>query len=79
MLLAVSVPAAEPAPPVRTAVRAGRLIDPRSGAVTANAVILIEKGRVTAVGPSVAIPEGARVIDLSAPIGSPSRATRSGM
>jgi len=47
------------------AVRAGRLIDPASGTVTAGSVVLVEKGRVTAVGPSVAIPAGARVIDLS--------------
>jgi len=66
MLLAASLRAAEGAPSERTAVRAGRLIDPKSGAVTANAVILIEKGRVTAVGPSLVIPEGAGVIDLSA-------------
>jgi imidazolonepropionase-like amidohydrolase len=56
--------AAEPASVV--AVRAGRLIDPAAGTVTDGAVVLIEKGRVTAVGPSVAIPRGARVIDLSA-------------
>jgi len=47
------------------AVKAGRLVDPAAGTVTANAVVLVEKGRVTAVGPSVAIPPGARVIDLS--------------
>ena len=47
------------------AVRAGRLIDPASGTVTAGSVVLVEKGRVTAVGSSVAIPAGARVIDLS--------------
>jgi len=47
------------------AVRAGRLIDPASGTVTSGSVVLVEKGRVTAVGPSVAIPAGARVIDLS--------------
>ena len=66
LLLAASLGAAEAPLPERTAVRAGRLIDPRSGAVTPNAVVLIEKGRVTAVGPALAIPEGARVIDLSA-------------
>jgi imidazolonepropionase-like amidohydrolase len=54
-------------PPAVLAVKAGRLVDPASGGVTAGAVILVEKGRVTAVGPAgaVAIPPGARVIDLS--------------
>lgn len=45
-------------------VRAGRLVDVRSGTVVNNAVILIEGERITAVGPGVAIPAGAEVIDL---------------
>jgi imidazolonepropionase-like amidohydrolase len=48
-----------------TAIRAGRLIDPESGMAAANAVILVENGRFTAVGANVAIPAGARVIDLA--------------
>jgi imidazolonepropionase-like amidohydrolase len=48
-----------------TAIRAGRLIDPESGTAAANAVILIENGRFTAAGANVAVPAGARVIDLS--------------
>jgi imidazolonepropionase-like amidohydrolase len=47
------------------AVKAGRLIDPKAGTVAPNAVILVEGGRVKAVGTAVAIPEGAKVIDLS--------------
>jgi imidazolonepropionase-like amidohydrolase len=47
------------------AIKAGRLIDPRKGAATPNAVVLVENGRVTAEGASVAIPAGAKVIDLS--------------
>jgi imidazolonepropionase-like amidohydrolase len=48
-----------------TAIRAGRLIDPDAGTVATNQVILVENGRFTAIGPSVAIPQGAQVVDLS--------------
>lgn len=48
----------------RVAIRAGRLIDGKGGAPVANAVILIEGDRITAVGPGLAIPRDARVIDL---------------
>ena len=48
-----------------TALRAGRLIDPATGRATANAVILVEGEKITAVGAGVAIPQGATVIDLS--------------
>jgi imidazolonepropionase-like amidohydrolase len=63
LLAATRLLAAEPSPTI--AIKAGRLIDAGAGTVTPNAVVLVEKGRVTAVGPSVAIPAGARVIDLS--------------
>ena len=52
-------------PPALVAVKAGRLIDVKAGGVVANAVVLIEGDRVKAVGPTVAIPQGATVIDLS--------------
>lgn len=45
-------------------VRAGRMIDVRSGNVISNAVIVIENGRVKQAGAGVAIPSGAEVIDL---------------
>ncbi|MGH7678804.1 MAG: amidohydrolase family protein, partial [Gemmatimonadaceae bacterium] len=48
-----------------TAIRAGRLIDPESGTIATNQVILVENGRFTAVGGNVAIPQGAQIIDLS--------------
>ncbi|HYX19309.1 MAG TPA: amidohydrolase family protein [Thermoanaerobaculia bacterium] len=48
-----------------TAIRAGRLVDPATGATTRNAVILVEGGKITAVGSSVAVPPNARVVDLS--------------
>ena len=60
---AVALRAAEP--PALVAVKAGRLIDPKSGSVSSGSVILIENGRVKAVGPSIAVPAGAKVVDLS--------------
>jgi imidazolonepropionase-like amidohydrolase len=48
-----------------TAIRAGRLVDPETGTVATNQVILVENRRFTAVGADVAIPAGATVIDLS--------------
>jgi imidazolonepropionase-like amidohydrolase len=57
-------PAAQPAPQV-IAIRAGRLLDPDAGAVRTNQVILVEGTRIREVGPNVAIPAGAQVIDLS--------------
>ncbi len=46
-------------------VRAGRVIDGLSAEPLGPSTILIEGGRITAVGPDVAIPAAARVIDLS--------------
>ncbi len=48
-----------------TAVRAGRLFDPRSGTLRANQIILMRNDRIVEVGPNVQIPAGARTIDLS--------------
>ena len=53
------------AEPVVVAIKAGRLIDPKAGTVAPGAVILIENGRVKAVGTGLAIPADAQVIDLS--------------
>ena len=64
-LPAQAAPAAPAAQPTRVAVRAGRLIDGRGGAPVANAVILVEGERITAVGPNLAIPAGVPVVDLS--------------
>ncbi len=51
-------------PPPTIAVRAARMVDPKSAATVANPVIVIEGERVKAAGPNLAIPAGARVIDL---------------
>src|SRR6202166_3510012 len=50
-----------------TAVRAGKMFDPKSGTNLANQVILITGDKITDVGPAdrVKIPAGAKVIDLS--------------
>jgi len=48
-----------------TAIRSGNLIDPASGTVAKGQIILIEKGKIAEVGPSVKIPAGAEIIDLT--------------
>jgi imidazolonepropionase-like amidohydrolase len=48
-----------------TAVKAGHLIDPDSGAVLRDQVILIRGNKIEAVGKTLPIPPGARVVDLS--------------
>ncbi len=47
------------------AIRAGHLIDPETGSAAANQIILVEAGKFSAIGPNVAIPQGAEVLDLS--------------
>lgn len=48
-----------------TAIRAGRIVDPETGNVATNQIILVEGADIKAVGPNVTIPSGATVIDLS--------------
>ena len=57
--------AAPPHVATRLAVRCGRLIDGVSDQPTADATILIEDGRITAVGRGLTPPPGATPIDLS--------------
>jgi len=65
-LFALSLPllAQEHAAPPVTALRAARLIDAKADTVTQNAVVLISGEKITAVGSSLSIPAGAKVIDL---------------
>jgi imidazolonepropionase-like amidohydrolase len=65
LALALTMAAALPAPAQVTAIRAGRLVDPEAGTAAANQIILVENGKFTAIGPNVAVPTGATVIDLS--------------
>jgi imidazolonepropionase-like amidohydrolase len=60
LLLALPTSAASP-----VVVRAGWLVDPAAGTATANQSLLIEDGRIRAVGSRLDVPPGAQVIDLS--------------
>jgi imidazolonepropionase-like amidohydrolase len=63
---AAAQPPALPAQPQAvTAIKAGRLVDPETGTAAANQVIIVEGERIKAIGPNLAIPPGAAVIDLS--------------
>jgi len=53
------------APSQVTAVRAGKLIDPDSGKVLSDQVILIRDSRIEQVGKGIEIPANATVVDLS--------------
>jgi imidazolonepropionase-like amidohydrolase len=48
-----------------TAIRAGKLFDPKSGRMLTNQVVLIQGDRILNVGPALSIPPDAKVIDLS--------------
>lgn len=48
-----------------TAIKAGRLIDVKTGAALEHQTIIIEGANIKAVGANVAVPAGAHVIDLS--------------
>lgn len=63
---AASALAAEPASPTRIVIKAGALLDPVAGSVLKDQAIPIEGDKVKAVGPAatLAIPAGAKVIDL---------------
>ena len=63
----LAVPAAAaPAPDSGSvALRCGALIDGVSASAVGPAVVVIEHGRITAVGPDANVPDGVRVIDLA--------------
>src|SRR3712207_4905380 len=48
-----------------TVIRAGRLVDPETATASADQVIVVEGGRIKAVGRGLQVPPGAEVIDLS--------------
>jgi imidazolonepropionase-like amidohydrolase len=48
-----------------TVIKAGKLVDTERGVVATNQIIIVRDGKIDAVGPSLAIPAGAKVIDLS--------------
>ncbi len=51
--------------PKITAIKAGRVLDVRTGRITNNAFIIVEGDRITAVGANVSVPAGAEVIELN--------------
>jgi imidazolonepropionase-like amidohydrolase len=53
------------AAPETIAIRAGNLVDPASGGVMKNQVILVSGSKIVDVGPGVPIPAGAPQVDLS--------------
>lgn len=66
LVVLLSVPlAAQSAAPV-TLVKAGRLLDPRTGNVLAPAFVLIEGDKIKQVGPpsQIGVPPGAKIVDL---------------
>ena len=56
---------AQTATPSVTVIKAGRLIDPETGTAATNQLIIVEGEKIKAVGWNLAIPAGAKVIDLS--------------
>ncbi|HTY40362.1 MAG TPA: amidohydrolase family protein [Thermoanaerobaculia bacterium] len=63
--LAAQTAAPTPAPtPAVTVLRAARMFDGRSDATIPNAVVVVQDGRIAAVGSGLAIPAGATVVDL---------------
>ncbi len=48
-----------------TAIRAGKVVDPATGTVSSNQIILVEGRNIKAIGADVKIPAGATVVDLS--------------
>jgi imidazolonepropionase-like amidohydrolase len=48
-----------------TAIKAGKLVDPTTGTTLTNQIILIEGGKIKAIGAELQIPAGATVVDLS--------------
>lgn len=63
-LVAPAARPAEPPPPRRIAVRASALLDVVAGTLIRDPVVLVEGDRITAVGPGLAVPAGAQVLDL---------------
>ncbi len=64
LMTSLSGSAQEPAHSAKIAIRAARMIDGKSDTAITNPVILIDGEKISAVGTSLAIPAGAKVIDL---------------
>jgi imidazolonepropionase-like amidohydrolase len=55
---------AAPASPKVVVVRAARLVDTKNGTTIANPVVIVEDDKIKAVGPGLAVPAGAQIVDL---------------
>jgi len=64
-LLALFILFASPLFGQTVAIRAGHLVDPARGSVAKDQVILVQDGKIKAVGADVAIPKDAQVVDLA--------------
>jgi imidazolonepropionase-like amidohydrolase len=62
LLLGGAASAAEPSKPV--VLKAARLFDAKSGKLVTPGVVVVAEGKITATGPSAAVPSGAEVIEL---------------
>jgi imidazolonepropionase-like amidohydrolase len=51
-------------PPVVTVIRAGSMVDVKTGTAVRNAIVIVEGERITSVGSNLPIPAGAQVLDL---------------
>jgi len=65
LILSISSVSGFAQPTSTTAIKCGRLINPVDGSVTSNAVIIVRGDLVVQVGANLAIPPGAKIIDLS--------------
>lgn len=64
-LLVLTLLVSAPAFAQTVAIRAGNLLDPATGGVAKNQIILVKDGKIAEVGARVQIPAGAEVVDLS--------------
>lgn len=64
VLPALALAQGEPTQPQVVALKAARLFDGTKDSLVSNAVVLVEGGKIKAVGSGLAIPAGARVVDL---------------
>src|SRR5215475_1934953 len=65
ILAAVPAVAQDAAKPQVVAIKAGRVADPETGKTTVNQTILVEGQKIRDIGGNVAVPAGAKVVDLS--------------
>ena len=65
LVLLTSFGSAQTTAPKTVVVRAGRLLDVKTGKTLTNQIIVIQAGKIASVGAEAQIPTGTQVIDLS--------------